>query len=97
MIETVMVPLSIALVEAATGDEAYTAVGVARRLALELFREEKVSLGRAAELCQTPIQDFIEFVAARDVPLHYGTEQLEEDRVTIRQLLSLTLSQTPRR
>ena len=97
MIETVMVPLSIALVEAATGDEAYTAVGVARRLALELFREEKVSLGRAAELCQTPIEDFIEFAAARHVPLHYGTEQFEEDRVTIRQLLSLTLSQTSRR
>ena len=83
MIETVMVPLSIALVEASTGDEAHTAVGVARRLALELFREDKVSLGRAAELCQTPIEDFIEFAAARDVPLHYATEQLEEHRVTI--------------
>lgn len=72
-----MVLLSITLVEAATGDEAHTAVGVARLLARELFREDKVSLGRAAELCQTPIEDFIEFAAARDVPLHYGTEQLE--------------------
>ena len=77
MIKTVMVLLSITLVEAATGDEAHTAVGVARLLALELFREDKISLGRAAEPCQTPIEDFIEFAAARDVPLHYGTEQLE--------------------
>ena len=90
-----MVPLSIALVEAAAGDEAHTAVGVARllaselfRLASELFREDKASLGRAAELCQTPIEDFIEFAAARDVPLHYGTEQFGEHRVTILQLLS---------
>ena len=83
-----MVPLSIALVEAAAGDEAHTAVGVARLLASELFREDKASLGRAAELCQTPIEDFIEFAAARDVPLHYGTEQFGEHRVTILQLLS---------
>ena len=35
----------------------------ARLLALELYREDKVSLGRAAELCQTPLGSFMDFVA----------------------------------
>ena len=83
IMETIMVPLSVDLVEAATVDQAQSAVGVARLLALELFREDKVSLGRAAELCQTAIEDFIEFAAERDVSLHYGIEELEQDRATI--------------
>ncbi len=53
----------------------------ARLLALELFREEKVSLGRAAELCQTPLGDFMEFAAKHGVPpLLCGNEDLEEER-----------------
>jgi predicted HTH domain antitoxin len=56
-------------------------------LALELFREQRVSLGRAAELCSTPLAAFMEFAAARGVPpLDYGTRELEEDRRTLDQL-----------
>jgi predicted HTH domain antitoxin len=44
----------------------------AKLLALELFRQDKVSMGRAAELCYTPIEAFIEFAAEHEVPLHYG-------------------------
>lgn len=53
----------------------------ARLLALGLYREDKVSLGRAAELCQTPLAVFIEFVAQHGVPpLRYSFEELEEER-----------------
>ena len=56
----------------------------ARLLALELFRLERVSLGRAAELCSMPLADFMEFAAQRGIPpLNYGLEQLEEDRRTM--------------
>ena len=58
----------------------------ARLLALELFREDKVSLGRAAELCHTPIEAFMEFAAEHEVPLHYGIAELEEDRLTLAKL-----------
>ena len=44
----------------------------ARLLALELYREDKVSLGRAAELCQTPLAAFMDFAAKHGVP-RYGT------------------------
>jgi predicted HTH domain antitoxin len=47
--------------------------GRARRLvALELFREERVSMGRAAELAGLSIEEFMEFSAHRQVPIHYS-------------------------
>ena len=56
-------------------------------LALELFREQKVSLSRAAELCHTALAAFMEFVSAHDVsPLRYGIAELEEDRRTLAEL-----------
>ena len=59
----------------------------ARLIALELFSEGKVSLSRAAELCQTPLADFMDFVAVHDVsPIRYGMTELEEDRRTLTEL-----------
>lgn|SRR5487761_2348940 len=58
----------------------------AKLLALELFREDKVSLGRAAELCHTPLAAFMEFAAAHEAPLHYGIPELEQDRRTLSKL-----------
>jgi len=59
----------------------------ARLLALELFRESKVSLGRAAELCQTPLAAFMDFAARHQVsPIRYGERELEEDRRALAEL-----------
>jgi predicted HTH domain antitoxin len=59
----------------------------AKVIAMELFREGKVSLGRAAELCATPLAAFMEFTAQRGVPpLSYSLEELEADRQTIDKL-----------
>jgi predicted HTH domain antitoxin len=77
--KVVQVELTEALVEAAQLDRANPSPDAARLLALELFREDKVSLGRAAELCQTPLEAFMEFAAQHEVPLHYGTADLEAD------------------
>jgi len=51
-------------------------------VALELFREERVSLGRAAELAGLGVEEFMEFSAHRQVPLHYTADDLAEDRNT---------------
>jgi predicted HTH domain antitoxin len=56
---------------------------VARLLALDLFRENKVSLGRAAELCATLIAVFMVFAGEREVPMHYSVSDPEEDRMTL--------------
>jgi predicted HTH domain antitoxin len=58
----------------------------AKLIALELFQEEKISLGRAAELCQTPIEAFMDYAGQHGVALHYGVEELHEDWQTIERL-----------
>jgi predicted HTH domain antitoxin len=60
----------------------------AKLLALELFREDKISMGRAAELCHTPLAAFMEFAAEHNAPIHYGVAEWEEDRRTLVKLRS---------
>jgi len=50
-------------------------------IAPELLREKKVSLSRAAELCLTPLEAFMDFIARHGVsPLRNSFEGLEEER-----------------
>jgi len=85
--ETEPVELPTALLKAANLDATNLSQEIARLIALELFREQKVSLGRAAELCHTPLAAFMDFVAAHDVsPIRYGLTELEEDRHTLAEL-----------
>jgi predicted HTH domain antitoxin len=60
----------------------------AKLLALELFREDKISMGRAAELCRTPLAAFMEFAAEHKAPVHYGIAEWEEDQRTLAKLRS---------
>ncbi len=77
------VDLSSALLRAANLEERNLSQEAARLLALELYREDKVSLGRAAELCETPLAAFMDFAAKHGVPpLRYSFEDLEEERQT---------------
>ncbi len=77
------VDLPSALLRAANLEEKNLSQEAARLLALELYREDKVSLGRAAELCETPLAAFMDFAAKHGVPpLRYSFEDLEEERQT---------------
>lgn len=79
--ETVPVELPAALLQAANLAPGDVSRETAKLLALELFRENKLSLGRAAELCATPLESFMDFAAEHGVPpLRYRLEDLEEDR-----------------
>jgi predicted HTH domain antitoxin len=79
--ETVQVELPSALLRAADLEERNLSQEAARLLALELYREDKVSLGRAADLCQTPLAAFMDFAAKHSVPpLRYSFEDLEGER-----------------
>ena len=79
--ETVDVKLPSELLRAANLEESSLSQEAARLLALELYREDRVSMGRAAELCQTPLAAFMEFAAKHGVPpLRYSFEDLEEER-----------------
>lgn len=77
------VKLPSELLRVANLEEGNLSEEAARLLALELYREDKVSLGRAAELCQTPVAAFVDFAAKHGVPpLRYSFEDLEEERQT---------------
>ncbi len=79
--ETVDIKLPSELLRAANWGESDLSQEAARLLALELYREDKVSLGRAAELCQTPLAAFMDFAANHGVPpLRYSFEDLEQER-----------------
>ena len=58
----------------------------AKLIALELFREGRASLGRAAELAGVGVEEFMEFSAQREVPLHYAAEEWVADRATAARL-----------
>jgi predicted HTH domain antitoxin len=84
--KSVRVHFSEDLAEAAQLNCGDPSAEAARLLALELFREDKVSLGRAAELCETPVEAFMEFAGKHQAPLHYGAAELESDRKTLERL-----------
>ena len=81
---TVQIDLPTELLQAANVQ--MNSFAVAKLLALELFREGVVSLGRAAELCNAPLAEFMEFAAEREVPLHYTSDDLTQDRQLIESL-----------
>jgi predicted HTH domain antitoxin len=81
--QTVRVEIPAELVVAAGLDADNPSAAATRLLALELYREDKVSLGSAAELCHLPVEQFMEFSGRHNAPLHFGAEELEEDRRTL--------------
>jgi predicted HTH domain antitoxin len=82
--ETVDVKLPSEPLRVANLEESSLSQEVARLLALELYREDRVSLGRAAELCQTPLAAFMDFATEHGVPpLRYSFQDLEEERQTV--------------
>ena len=82
----VQITLPAELLEAAGVNPANASRESAMLLTLELYREKKISLGRAAELCDMPIEAFMVFAGKRDAPIHYSASDLEEDRRTLEHL-----------
>ena len=75
------IELPSALLRAANLEGSNLSQEAARLLALELCREDKVSLERAAELCQTPLAAFMDFSAKHGAPsLRYNYDELAEER-----------------
>jgi predicted HTH domain antitoxin len=83
---SVHLDLPSGLVSVARLNEGDVSQEAAKLIALELFREDRVSMGRAAELCRTPLEEFVQFAADHAVPLYYGIAELEEDRRTMERL-----------
>lgn len=83
---TVQIELPEELLRTAKAFGERPSLEVAKLIALELFREHAVSLGKAAELCGVSVEEFMRFAGEREVPLHYSLEDLESDRETVKGL-----------
>ena len=85
--ETLEVSLPAELVETAQLELRNLPQETARLLALELFRQEKISLGRAADLCGTPVGVFMDFAADHGLPpINYSPEDLEQEVLAMERL-----------
>lgn len=51
--------------------------------AIELYREGKVSLGKAAEFAGLSVREFLYELRKRDIPINYTKEEAEADIRTI--------------
>ncbi len=56
-------------------------------LVTELYREGKVSLGKAAEIAEISKWEMMEVLASKGIPLQYDEEDLKEDVETLEKLL----------
>ncbi len=56
-------------------------------LAIELYREGKVSLGKAAEIAGVSKWEIMEILASKNIPIQYYVEDLEKDIKTLEELL----------
>ena len=60
--------------------------GALQELAVALYAEGKLSLGKARELAGMPHWRFRQLLGSREVPPHYAVTDIEEDRAALREL-----------
>ena len=59
---------------------------VKQELAVSLYAQERLSIGKARELAGMSLWAFRQLLAARGVSTHFGVNDLEEDLETLRAL-----------
>ena len=56
-----------------------------RELGIALFQAERLTLGHAAKLADQTQLEFQKALASRRIPIHYGSQELDEDLQAIGQ------------
>ena len=77
---TIEIPREILHVTRMTPEE------LRRELAVSLFQQGKLSFGKARELAGMTVWSFQQLLGSREIPVHYGVEDYEEDLTTLREL-----------
>jgi predicted HTH domain antitoxin len=83
---TVQVELAAEFFSIANVEDPAPSRSAAKLIALELFRERRISAGKAAELAQVSLDEFLDWSAQRGVPQNYTESDLIEDRAVAREL-----------
>lgn len=56
-----------------------------REIAVLLFQQERLTLGQASQLAGVTQFTFQSILAERQIPIHYGISEFEEDLQTLRE------------
>jgi len=57
-----------------------------RELAIHLFQQGKLSFGKAREMAGMTVWKFQQLLGSREIPVHYGPEDYNEDLATLKEL-----------
>ena len=57
-----------------------------QEIALLLFKQNRLTLGRASELARMDQLSFMQLLGSRNIPIHYDEQDFEADLVTLRTL-----------
>lgn len=87
-LETVSVDLPKELLHILKVRELDFPKAVRESLAVELYREGLISLGKAAEIAMVSKWEMFEILAAKKVPLQYYPEDLKQDIETLKSALA---------
>ena len=68
---------------------AMTQAGLKIELAVALFEQDKLSLGKARELAGMTLVEFQRELALRQIPLHFDVEDLKQDVATLKAMGAL--------
>ena len=52
---------------------------IQKLIALELFREEKISLGKASQIARLSVWEMMALLKEKKIPLNYSVEDFEKD------------------
>ena len=63
-----------------------TAQEIRRELAVQLYAQGKLSLGKARELAEMTVYEFQCLLGSRGIPVNYGVEDFLDDLDTIQRL-----------
>ncbi|NER35974.1 MAG: UPF0175 family protein [Oscillatoria sp. SIO1A7] len=55
-------------------------------IAIMLFQQDKISIGKARRLAEMNLLDFQREIAQRGICIHYDVEEFEEDLKTLREM-----------
>jgi predicted HTH domain antitoxin len=64
-------------------DESEIPLYIRKLIALELFREKKISLGKASEIAGLSIDEMISLLREKKIALNYSVEDFEKDLETL--------------
>lgn len=60
-----------------------------QEIAVMLFAKEKLTLGQASRFARMAQGSFLHLLASREIPVHYGVQEFQEDLATLNELNEL--------